>query len=153
MEKIQIPKEIKDYILDEFFYDSDEREWAKKAMDYIEGGNYPYYSQENYNIQKVKRGHFISFSRCNTIDDAIKVLENLKSQGYKRLIPDYCSLDGEGDFAYKLENESKYEYARRLWEIIKDAIEALKRKENDKKLEKIKDLESQINDIKKTIYK
>ena len=152
MGRIQIPKEIKDYILDEFFYDSDEKQWAKKAMDYIEGGNYPYYSQENYNIQKVKKGHFVSFSNCTTIDDAIKVLENLKSQGYKRLIPDYCSLDGEGDFVYKFEKESKYEYAGRLWEIIKDAIYTVKRKANEEKLEKIKNLENQIKEIKVSLY-
>ena len=153
MKKIRIPKEMKSYTLSEFFWDPEEQELALKAINYIEEGNYPYYSQESYDINKVKRGHFVSFSGCTTIDDAIKVLNDLKSQGYTKLIPDYCSLYGEGDFAYKLVDESKQEYARRVSEIIKDAINALIRIENKKKLEKIKDLESQISEIKKTMYK
>lgn len=125
MVKILIDEEMKDCILKEL----DKNEWTKKAIDYTEDGIYYLYcSQEDFDNQKVKKGKFVSFSGCATIDDAIKVLENLKSQGYKKLIPNYCSLDREGDFAYKLVNEYKQEYTNRVSAKIKDAIYTVKEK-------------------------
>jgi len=159
-QKICMPGDMKSYILSDDFYmfrnDPEEKEWAKKAIKFIEDGKSWYISPEVLKLQQVKRREYIDFSKCSTIDEMIGVLYDLKTKGYSDIECEetYDDKDIIYDiiYAYKLGKEDKREYSDRVGNYIKDVISSLKDEENRKKLEKIKSLENQIKEIKDTLY-
>lgn len=155
-QKICMPEDMKNYILSDDFYmfcnDPKEKEWAKKAIKYIEDGKLWYASPDILKFQQVKRREYIDFSKCSTIDAMIGVLHDLKTKGYSDI--EYERGYDEGDFiyVYKLGKENKQEYSNRVGKRIQDVIRSLKYEENTKKLEKVKSLENQIKEIKDSLY-
>lgn len=152
-QKICIPEDMKNYILSDDFHmfrnDPKEKEWAKKAIKYIEDGKCLFISPESLKFQQVKRREYVDFSECSTIDAMLDVLYDLKKKGYSDI---ECEENYDEVWVYKLSRESKREYSNRVGDHIQEVIKSLKYQENSKKLEKIKNLETQIKEIKDSLY-
>lgn len=105
-------------------------------------------------VKKIQ--HSIEIDReklFGNIDDIIKLLEQLKKDGFTGIEENWNSYEDNEFCAYKIEDETEDELEQRLFNIVQNTVFKLaedKRKKDELK-RKITDKQKELNELKKQL--
>lgn len=105
-------------------------------------------------VIKVQRSIEIDREKLfGNIDDTIKLLEQLKKDGFTGIEENWIGYEDNEFCAYKIEDETEDELEQRLFNIVQNIVfeQAKEKRKKDELKRKIADKQKELNELKKQL--